>query len=111
MDKLAIVEGEKARLISELDKLFGNFNLIELPSITEAIEEFLRLHVKNVIVRHSDLLCGCSSCEISSWVVRKNNESYAVATSEDVTNPKIVHLSLSPRAPGIKKNSDKKLSQ
>jgi len=103
MDKLAIVEGEKARLISELDKLFGNFNLIELPSITEAIEEFLRLHVKNVIVRHSDLLCGCSSCEISSWVVRKNNESYAVATSEDVTNPKIVHLSLSPRAPGIKK--------
>ena len=108
MDSVAVVEGEKKRILASLDEIFGELSLPDLPEVAETIEAILHIECKEVIEKHSDVVCGC--VKQNTYLIRDNREYYGLAIGPDIRNPSLLIISLNPCSPGLPKETQRKTS-
>lgn len=103
MHELTIIEGQKAKLLTHLDKTFGVLGLMELADAAEALERVLEDYLKKVVEEFAPILFGCEKRQRAAHLIGPDGALYELSISPDIHNTTVLFVSLLPHPPSRQK--------
>jgi hypothetical protein len=91
------VEQTKTRLINELQELFGNPTVSDLPLVAETLEERLRSYLDELLFFHAALFLPEAVPGKDLRVLQVGDEEYAINIGEDIIQSEVLSVAIVPR--------------